>query len=271
MGTRSIIGRFQQTLSRSRWAVAVAIKLRNQCEMVIQYYLGEVSRPELNGERQLIDLVGPGTSTFIDVGANVGNWAELFLGACGSGTRGLLIDASSSAIAKLQDRFRDRQGLKIVRAAVSDSAGESEFYEEPEAGETSSLQRSASRPGAQAQRVRVTTVDQEAADACFEYVGMLKIDVEGYDFHVLRGAKHLLERVAVGLVQFEYNRPWASAGSTLSAAMSYLNSFGYQVYLLRSTGLHRLDYERYGEFFSYTNFVAISPEMLPKMRPLIRD
>jgi FkbM family methyltransferase len=239
--------------------------------MVIQYHLGEVSRPELNGEAQLINLVGPNTSTFVDVGANVGNWAELFLGACNPNVRGLLIDASSSAVAGLHDRFKDRPGLNIIHAAVSDLAGESEFYEESEAGETSSLQRSASRPGAQARRVRVTTVDQEAADARFEYVGMLKIDVEGYDFHVLRGTKHLLKRGAVGLVQFEYNRPWASAGSTLSAAMSYLNGFGYQVYLLRSTGLHKLDYDRFGEFFSYANFVAVSPEMLLTMRPLIRD
>jgi len=271
MGMRSAMGRLQKALSRHQWAVAAAVKLRNQCGMVIQYHLGEEGHAELNGEKRVIELVAPGASTFIDVGANVGDWAELFLCASGREKRGLLIEASSSAIAKLQERFEGRAGIRIICAAASDSSGEIEFYEEPREGQTSSLQRSAARPDARTHKVRLTTVDEEATGADFGYVDMLKIDAEGHDFHVLRGASRLLNEGRIGIVQFEYNRPWAYAGSTLSAAISFLKDLRYEVYLLRSTGLHPFDYERYGEFFGYANFVAISPATLPTLRPLIRD
>jgi len=237
--------------------------------MVIQAYLSERDHAELNGEKRVIELVAPGAGTFIDVGANVGDWAELFLAADGREKRGLLIEPSASAVARARERFRGRAKIRIIHAAVSDSVGEIEFYEEPDAGQTSSVQRSATRPGAQAHTVRLTTVDQEAAEAGFEFVDMLKVDAEGYDLHVLRGANRLLSERKIGTIQFEYNRPWANSGSTLIAAMNYLKGFGYEVYLLRTGGLQLFDYERYGEFFGYANFIAVSPASLPTLRPLI--
>ncbi len=271
MGIRSAIGRLQNALGRHPWAVAAAVKLRNQCEMVIGSHLGENGPPELNGEERLIDLVAPAANTFIDVGANVGDWTELFLRIGGANKRGLLIEPSSSAIARLQDRFVGHKGIQIICAAASDSSGELDFYEEPGAGQTSSLHRSASNPEAHPHNVRLTTIDHEAAKAGFGTVDMLKVDAEGHDFHVLRGAERLLHEKGIGIIQFEYNRSWMYSGSTLGAAMNFLKSFGYEVYLLRSTGLHAFDYVRYREFFGFANFVAVSPARLPKLMPLISD
>ena len=61
-------------------------------------------------------------------------------------------------------------------------------------------------------------------------------------------------------VQFEYSHDWIPASSTLKAAMSYLESFGYEVCLLKSDGLYTLNYGWYGEYFQYSNFLAISPQ-----------
>lgn len=270
MGMRSAIGKLQEFFGRHQWAVGAAVKIRNQCDMVIQSHLGETGHAELNGEKRLIEMIAPGGGTFIDVGANVGDWAELFLEAGGREKRGLLIEPSSSAVAKLRERFDGRAGVRIIQAAASDSSGEIEFHEEPDAGQTSSLHRSASRRGAPSHKVRLTTVDAEAEEAGLGYVDMLKIDAEGHDFHVLLGAKHLMNDGKIGTIQFEYNRPWVYSGGTLSAAITLLKNSGYEVYLLRSTGLHPFCYERYGEFFGYANFVAISAAMLPTLRPLIK-
>jgi FkbM family methyltransferase len=237
--------------------------------MVIQWYLGESTQRELNGEKRIIELIAPASCTFIDVGANVGDWTGQFLDSGGGEKCGLLIEPSHTAMVRLQERFQEHRGIRLVQAAASDAPGETIFHEEADAGETSSLVQSHSRPGAPGVKVRVTTVDEEAAKAGFAEVDMLKIDAEGYDMHVLRGATRLLSGGCVGVVQFEYNSPWANAGSTLGAAIALLESYGFRVFLLRSTGLHPFNYGYYGEFYRCSNFIAVSPRKMPLLESLI--
>lgn len=99
---------------------------------------------------------------------------------------------------------------------------------------------------------------------------MLKIDTEGYDFHVIQGAREHLGRTAIGLVQFEYGGGWAYAGSTLAAALSYFRERQYRVYLIRTTGLHPLNYERWGEYYRTSNYLAVSPLCMQLVSPLVK-
>jgi len=78
-----------------------------------------------------------------------------------------------------------------------------------------------------------------------------------------------LREQLVGIIQFEYNSPWAQAGSTLAATRTFLEDYGYKLFLLRTTRLHPFNYARYGEFYSYSNFIAVSPEKLPIVNSLI--
>jgi len=245
--------------------------MRNQCELVLGRFLGQDSARGQNGEQRLIELLGPVSHTFIDVGAHIGDWTELFLQAGGKERRGILIEPSQSSYLKLKEHYGSNPDLRLIHAAVSDREGEAEFHDEEGRGEGSSLVGSWGSHGAVLTRVRVITVDHVAAEAGWSAVDVLKIDTEGYDFRVIQGAQQLLSERAIGIVQFEYNAPWAQAGSTLAAATSFLEGYGYQVFLLRTTGLHPFNYARWGEFYSYSNFVAVSPAMLSLVSPLIRS
>ena len=86
---------------------------------------------------------------------------------------------------------------------------------------------------------------------------------------VLRGASGLLSQQLIGVIQFEYNKPWLLTNSTLAEAYGLLESFDYSVFLLRARGLFVLDYQRYGEYFGYSNFVAVAPDRLPALKPFI--
>ena len=118
--------------------------------------------------------------------------------------------------------------------------------------------------------VDVTTLDAAFEEHAIDRVDILKTDAEGHDARVLEGASQALADHRVHLVQFEYNEPWALAGSTLASALSRLESHGYTVFLLRSTGLHPFDYATYGEFLAYANFVAVTPDALAWLGPHIR-
>jgi hypothetical protein len=49
----------------------------------------------------------------------------------------------------------------------------------------------------------------------------------------------------------------ARAGATLSAALALFERYGYDSFLLKQDGLYRFDYDTFGEFLTYANFVSI--------------
>lgn len=267
----ALVGSTQRALSRSRVAVLAARKIRNQAEMILQWYLGEDQRREMNGELRLINQVAPHVHSFIDVGANVGEWSDLVVHAGNNRKCGIMVEPSESAIEKLRERFAKAKDLRIIQAAVSDFRGEALFYDEGDAGETSSLLKCHHSFGRRLTPVKipVTTLDEEARAAEMASVDLVKIDTEGSDFHVIRGAKDLLERMAIGLLQFEYNGAWAYAGSTLGCAIAYLEERAYKVYLIRTTGLHPLNYRRWGEYYRTSNFLAVAPQCSSMVSRLI--
>jgi len=265
----SPLGAAHRFLSRQPAVVSLALKLRNQCNRIIQCSLEDTAHSAINGEGWWIRTIAPHCQTFVDVGANVGHWSATFCQFLSAQGRGLLFEPSAGAQTILQERFAADSRLEIVAAALSDTVGTARFYEEPNAGETSSLVAQHSQAQAQSRWVPVTTLDRAIAKRDWERVDFLKIDAEGYDFHVLRGAQELLQQQRIGSLQFEYNAPWALVGSTLGAALRFLHDFGYTSFLLKAAGLHRFDYAKYGEFFGYANFVALSPAQLPMVEPSI--
>lgn len=256
---RGRVNSLHKVLGRSRNATRLALLIRNQCQCVIGYSLGECHKIDGNSEQWLIEQVAPRSSTFIDVGANIGEWAATFLAHMPGRERALLFEPADYAMQELKRRFEKMPDISLVQSAVSDVAGESTFYEEPEGGATSSLLSGYSKSDATKRVVPVTTLDEEARKQQLDRIDCLKIDTEGYDLHVLRGAVKLLSNHRIGIIQFEYGNAWPLAGSTLYAAYNFLGTFGYQMFLLKSNSLLKLDYDRYGEYFRYSNYVAVAP------------
>jgi FkbM family methyltransferase len=226
--------------------------------MVVTAHLSTGSRLDESGETWLADRVAPVSRTFVDVGANVGDWAMMFASRAAQPQRGILIDPHPQAVERLGERVRSAgiEGLEVVQAAVGDKAGRATFHAEQYCGETSGFYSAALLRPATPIEVEVVRLDDLAESRGLAEIDMLKIDAEGHDARVLLGAERLLRRNAVAVIQFEYNRPWIMAGSTLTQVSSWLNSLGYEVKLLRRDGLYDVDIGKVGEFFGYSNFCA---------------
>ena len=88
--------------------------------------------------------------------------------------------------------------------------------------------------------VNITSLDRFRARHGLETerVFMLKVDCEGYDPAVLRGARRLLSRQHVEFVLFEYGalyltaRNSSSAPDSLEGTAEWLDALGYDSYLL---------------------------------------
>lgn len=272
----SLIHRFldvaQRVAARSPFAVRLAVLVRNQARCVIKYHLAESPDVAHTGEVWLRDAIAARCTRAVDVGANVGDWtAGMLASTSGDASfRVLAFEPSESALEALRARFSAETRVQIVDAAVGDRAGTMAFLEERDAGKGSTLVPGFARIDGRERRVTVTTLTEALAAAGWDGADVVKIDAEGYDLRVVRGAQALLERQRLGVVQFEYNRPWQLAGETLSGAYALFESNGYTVFLLKRDGLYTLDYRLYEEYFEYSNFVAIAPSWMETLRPFVR-
>src|SRR5262245_2321440 len=252
------IARFvQKQVARSRVGTHLAIKLKYQCDEVLRERLGTSIHIAVNGERWLIEQIAPRSKFFIDVGANVGDWTIEFASRMPGVPRGIAFEPSPSTAAELRTRLADYDSVEIVECAISDRSGNAKFYAEKNYGETSSLIRTHSAVDAKPLSVRVSTLDAEIAARKIASVDFLKIDAEGFDFHVLRGGEESINNKKIDVIQFEYNSPWIESGATLAAAYTFLQSRGYEIFLLRGPGLFRIDPSYVGEYFRYSMFVAV--------------
>lgn len=266
---KDLQGRLYDTLARSRKARRGALWVRNVATQVLAHRLATTTYPERNGEFLLQRTLGPEIRTAVDVGANRGEWTAHLLRAAPALERVLCYEPGCAALEALRGKLGFEERVTIIDAAVAEAAGEQEFFEEPDAGETSSLVDL--HYGDVARRtVRVVTLDDELDRLGVEHVDMLKIDAEGMDLHVLRGARRALCDHRIAVAQFEYHTTWATAGSTLAAAFRLLRGHGYEVLVLRADGLHLFEPERTGELFAYANFVALSSERTALLRDWIR-
>ncbi len=137
--------------------------------------------------------------TVVDVGANIGRYSLI---AARSASRVIAIEPVPSNFSMLKEniklnRFSHVIGLNI---AVSDRAGQRNMYLTGEANATkSSLDEEWSRGVGRTDAIEVVRVDSDTLDNVVGRLGItsldwLKVDVEGHEVHVLRGAQLTLQR-----------------------------------------------------------------------------
>jgi FkbM family methyltransferase len=266
----SALNRLHRVLGRSDRATRIAVLMRNQCGQVVRYHLSGADDITESGEELLIQTIAGRCRTVIDVGAHNGLWISRFLSAStDTGIRGLVFEPQRRCLPQLEAKLSMFPNVEIINAAVGDRHQEQEFFEAEETQHSSLIEPIEEATGA-TYPVVVTTIDEEVVRRGWDTVDYLKVDAEGYDLRALQGAETLLGEGRIGVIQFEYNRAWSRAGSTLAAAYSYLNSNGYAVFLLKAEGLFELCYARYGEFFAYTNFCAVATDHIGPLKSLLR-
>jgi FkbM family methyltransferase len=224
--------------------------------------------PAVNGEWSLqawaLRGLAQGEQVHVaDVGANVGRWSRSLLLAVAETGRGLdlrlhAFEPETRAFALLGEALSGvPASLNLM--ALSDRRGTRPLHVAAPAAGVNSLHPA---PGvALAQReVRTETLDWYAAERGIDRFGLVKIDTEGHDLAVLRGARELLAGHRVSIVQFEYNHRWVYSRSYLRDAFEFLAELGYRVGKLTPRGVEFYPgWEAELETFVEGNYVACEP------------
>jgi len=159
----------------------------------------EISRYRPFAARRVRHLLEVGVTTVIDVGANVGDYG-MGLRAFGYNGRILSFEPLTAAFARLAQRAAADDRWECHNVALGASDGEATIHVASNLASSSLLPMSDEhRRGApdvsyvDEQRVQLRRLDALALD--IEGPALLKIDVQGYEEHVLAGTTNVLPDV----------------------------------------------------------------------------
>lgn len=208
--------------------------------------------------------------TVFDVGANVGEWSQAMLAQAGAAGHELSLHAfepTSYSHQRLVARLPGQ--TRVNRLAVSDRLGETALHVLAPGAGTNSMYAASFNPAAgagQAESVQMITVDEYVRGQGISRVDLLKVDTEGHDFFVLRGARRSLGAGMISVVQFEYNHRWVHARSFLKDVFDLVAPMGYLVGKLTPQGMETYPgWDPDLETFVEGNYLACTPDMAARM------
>lgn len=191
------------------------------------YYLGRFYEWEL--QAAIAKYIHPG-DTFLDVGANIGMVTLAASAAVGPEGRVLSFEPNPAVRQRLQGHV-DTNGLKNVEVfdnALGAEPGTATLTTASEHTGTGTLR---SQDGVVASySVPVKTLDSFVEKMPRDRGIFLKIDTEGYDFNVLKGAGTLLDRENV-VVFAEVNHKWlGELGQSAAEMFAWMESRGFKAW-----------------------------------------
>jgi FkbM family methyltransferase len=170
----------------------------------------------------------------IDVGANVGEYSALAADIVGRRGHVYAFEPAPDNVASLRERFQSRSNVTVVAAAVSDGAGTSTLFLDRARSTRHSL--AAANVGKAGRSVVVTQVALDDYCDRLTRVDVLKIDAQGAELNIIRGARRLLTTFRPAIVLELWPRGLGSFGASADTVLAALRVCGYSVHRLSAKG-----------------------------------
>jgi FkbM family methyltransferase len=256
------VGQFLKTASRD-------LALYNACRDYAFRFDGENDFDSYtNGELRLLQTLLPNCRIVFDVGANRGEWTETAL-TLDPTIEVHAFEPSASTFQQLAAKQLGGQ-VRLNNIGIGAVEEERELYQIGRASQ-SELRSLYRREGLEddyklsvapdAERVRITTLDAYCASAGLDHIDYLKIDTEGHDLKVLRGAAGLIGRHAIRYIQFEYGMANIDSRDLLKDFFALFAGSRYNLHKVHPDGYSH--YPRYNarlENFQYQNWIGVRQE-----------
>ena len=215
----------------------------------------------VNGEVEVVKKLIPENAVVFDVGANVGEWSRYVLD-----NKPTVQLYAFEPIPTVYDKLRNNL-LKTSchNLAISDKNGSQPFFHYNSTSTSSELSGLYHRPlvdqmlGAVpiAITVQTKTLDTFCSEKEIHRIDFLKIDTEGAELSVLKGASNLLHNHLVTMIQFEYGGTYTDSNTTLKQVYDLLRGYGYTIYRIIPSGFVWVTtWDDSLENYSYSNWLA---------------
>lgn len=183
----------------------------------------------------------PGFVAF-DIGANIGI-QSIRMSSC-VGPAGKVF--SFEPINYLQSKFRQNvtlnncENITLFPLALSDNEATLTVNIDHQVWNQGTFSLGGKNTAGEPQEIIVKIADNFEQIKTIERLDLVKIDVEGFEFHVLRGLKHTLIKHKPRVI-FEYNRNyWDKTDQKLADCLSFLKELNYMIYRITEVGCELL-------------------------------
>jgi FkbM family methyltransferase len=160
------------------------------------YYYGF---PDFNEQKYIVDHIKHG-DLFVDVGANAGGWTLI---ASGYGANVVAFEPVQTTFDYLSENcsLNSRPGISIFKVAIGDAQGE--VLISNDSGPKNKIVDDGDSQ--KSEKVALTTLDEILGD---QSPAFIKIDTEGYELNVLKGAQRILKMDSLKALIIEDWRGW---------------------------------------------------------------
>jgi len=248
----------------------LAQRLLNFNVLAAQYLMGigAGSRVESSGEGAIWRMLRAKVKAnqelcLFDVGANEGQFLEMIAG----GLRGVpfcihAFEPSEKAFTILRQKAGTQPSVILNNFALGREQGKAKlFYEKSGSGLGSLYERRLDHFGidfTQSATVSVQTLDQYCTEQGIQRIDLLKLDVEGHELEVLRGAQRMFSERRIGIVSFEFGGCNIDSRTFLQDFYYFFKERGMTISRITPSGylwpIH--NYREIDEQFRTTNFLV---------------
>jgi FkbM family methyltransferase len=175
----------------------------------------------------------PAEGTFVDVGAHIGYYSLKAAAAMGTNAHVIAVEPNPETVLKLRDNIRESgtKAISVAPVACSDSDGQLDLFgaEGTNTGETSLSRENAGHSGGigAVYHVRARPLDTILQEQGVSRVDAIKIDVEGAEMLVLRGARQTLSRFSPVVVIEVVDSQLQLMGTSSAEITEFLRQLGY--------------------------------------------
>lgn len=173
-----------------------------------------------------------------DVGANVGELTLLFSRFVGNRGHIHAFEAGSTVFNRLKIvcEATERRNVSLNHLALSETNGfiQLHIYEDALSGFNSQADRPLKNYGLDFEPIGIektpaVTIDDYCDKNNIERIDLLKIDVEGAELQVMRGARRMFMSKRVECVTFEFGQTTFDMGNTPGEIKTFLDETGYRI------------------------------------------
>ena len=257
--SKIIFRKILKTLRDPKAALYVA------CQIYIRRYEGFSYDFEKNGEAYVLNSLKSflNNGVVYDVGANRGDWSYMFASKFPNMSIYSFEPSPLTFKKYLIPRTSDISSINAFNKGMGSINNTLPFkeYIGGDAFSTFILESDYHSLQTSTISVEVVTGDTFSETNKIESIDYLKIDVEGFEFEVLKGFGNMLSEKAIKIIQFEYGYANADAGHTLKDIYNFLTSKGYLVGPIKPEGVIFMEFDYpLNNFTSGPNFIAVSSE-----------
>jgi FkbM family methyltransferase len=224
-----------------------------------------------NGELEFMQSFMPHSQVVFDVGANTGEWAASALSINPDITIHCF-EPSRETFARLlaRDLSANGRAQNVIRQNIGFGASQEEktlYIFEDESGMNSLYLRHGLEDGwglatqQQTETIHLETLDRYCVTQQIARIDFLKIDVEGHEVEVFKGALDMLNQKRILAIQFEYGGSFIDSRILLKDIFEFFQPLDYSFYKIYPHRLQRVErYDQRLENFQYQNWAVLCNE-----------